>query len=51
MFDLFRTRQKSVRILLGAVLVVVAAAMVITLIPGYGGFGAAQPNYCKECNS
>src|SRR5450432_3888117 len=52
MFDLFRSRDKAVRILLTAILSLVTLSMVAYLIPGYGGSGnTANDNVVAEIGS
>ena len=44
MFNLFRSRQKMMRYLLGAILAVVCVSMVTYLIPGYGQSSTSAAN-------
>lgn len=48
MFDLFRSREKSVRILLGALLVLVGLSMLTYLIPSYNTGGSSTDAVVAE---
>lgn len=48
MFDLFRSKQKSVRLVLGALLLLVALSMITYLIPGGPGTGGSRADVVAE---
>src|SRR5690242_11153038 len=50
MFDLFRSRDRAVRILLGGLLVVVATSMLTYLIPNYDTGAAGTESVIAEVN-